>query len=59
MLSELTALPDKVRAHAAKLRDLVHKVEKTPLHEVHHVLKQLRTEIEALTTLANKASSRH
>lgn len=58
MHSELEHLPEKVRTHANKMRDLANKLEKTPLHEVHHAIKQLKLEIDALITLASRAAAR-
>jgi hypothetical protein len=57
MHHELEHLPEKVRTHATKMRDLAHKLEKAPLHEVLHATKQLKLEIEALITLANRAAA--
>ena len=54
---ELDHLLYKVREHATKARELTHKIEKAPLHEVVVATKSLKTEIETLLTMANKAIS--
>jgi hypothetical protein len=55
---ELKALPDKVRAKALKMRELVDFIEGAQLSEVVKALALLKAEIEATIELANAASGR-
>jgi hypothetical protein len=58
MSSELDALPDRVRAKALKMREMVDFIESAQLSEVVKAVALLKAEIEAVIEHANAASGR-
>jgi hypothetical protein len=58
MASGLEGLPDTVRAHAAKMSELVQIIENAPLSHVVQAVVALKVEIAALVTSANRAAIR-
>ena len=58
MAATLEALPDQVRTHVHKMRDLVRIIENARLNEVANAIENLKVELDTLMAIANKASGR-
>ncbi len=58
MTTTLEALPDQVRSHVHKMRDLVRMIENARLNEVDNAIENLKAELDTLMVLANNASGR-
>jgi hypothetical protein len=58
MATTLEGLPDQVRAHVVKMRELIGTIENSPVSEVVTAIVALKAEVELLVADANAASGR-
>jgi hypothetical protein len=56
MTTTKEALPEQVRTHVHKMRDLVRIIENARLNEVANAIENLKAELDTLMAIANKAS---